>query len=753
MLQLFIPILILILTFIITGIPIIFMKRRYEKSQQTPKNVQTAGASKTAYDSNDPNQFFISAWGWVKRQLSTDTSPVLASTCVFGANEVKCTFPGSSDVLNFKLDADISGSTVIVSGTTSSGGNVPNYNRYQVVSEGDIDDKCYYHIVPPTDDTTLGVPRRQLILGNNLTKLTYTPECIEPNIIDGQAHIRACMGTILFGSQYKPVPQCIDSKGIRREVNYVENYVASCAADDKITTCNSSSQLVYLSIPPNGDATLNVDDFPIYVSVLPALFAFPENEINPIIGVEGKVYFGTVSQDQFSLLISTYSGPPAELFEVGYFDNNLTSSIRGINMRFRHQGSDRYVLAISKTIPSFPPDPPVPPFLLTMPKVSDVANFGICWRSLDVISSQDQSVFTGNSNSYDPQWTLITAAKFKTSIERFHTTLLSLPPADWLTPITDNYTALVSAGKIYAEGQGLLEIISTIVEAFNTKQGSVDIPKIDNMYDAFQTLFYLYYNCSKVSGHPQLEIINFVFNLFNSEFIFVLSSTMIDPDATEPVNIKTLTNAAVLDLIQHLDNMISIVNDPRFTEIKNVLVKISQLPINTSLSALYYLVEIVDLIPRYSTTYQPTFADSWILFRTALVTTGTLLTSDKELYIKIRTPLIQYEQRILEFIVQVQGYADVISFIPSGLIYCEKIQNIPLIPSDIINWIAANQTENPVYRVYRSGATSFEIEQVNITELTYFGLTNLTGQPFVPTSSMKMSTLLGIRSKNDQHII
>lgn len=748
MIELFILVLILILTFIIAGIPIIIMKRRYEKTQQASIKAQTPGASKTEYNSNDPNQFFISAWGWVKRQLTTDALPVLASTCIFGLNEVKCTFPGSSDVLIFKLDADASGSTVIVSGTTSSGGTVSNYTRYQVVSEGDIDDKCYYHIVPPADATTLGVPRRQL--NNSLTKLTYNPDCIEPNIIDGQAHIRACMGTILFGSQYKSIQQCIDSKGIRRDVNYVENYVASCAGQDKISTCNSSSQLVYLSIPPNGDATVNVDDFTIYVSVPQSIFAVPENEIPFISGLSDNTHFLTVAQDQFSLLSSTYSGAPAEIFEASYFDGNLNSSVQGINIRFKNQGSNLYVLAVTKTIPSIPP---VPPFFLTMSKESGVANFGICWRSLDTITTQDQFVFSGNSNSYDPQWTLITAAKFKTSIERFHTTLLSLPPTDWLTPIIDNYTDLVSTGKIYIEGQGLLDIISIIVKAFNTKQGSVAIPEINNMYDAFQTLFYLYYNCTKVSSPPQFQIINFFFNIFNSEFICILSTTMIDPNAIDANNIKNLTNALVLDLIQYINDMISIENDNRFTEIKNVLINISQIPINTSTTALDYIKQVVSLIPQYSTTSQSTFTENWILFRTALVSTATLLAADKELYIKIRTPLIQYEQRILEFIVQAQGYADVVSFIPDGLVYCEKIEKMPLIPTDIINWIATNQTTIPVYRVYRSDTLSFEIEQVNITELTYFGLTNSTGQPFVPTSSMKINTLLGIRSRNDEHII
>jgi hypothetical protein len=759
-LTLFIILGILILAFIVGGIPILLAKKIYTDTQTPAATSAKPGPTSKTITLDDPNSFFISAWGWIVHTPQNADDAELASSCVFNTDStVNCVFADGNYV--FTLDSDAAGVTTIVSGNKITGSSVvpltrEQYLQYSYVNQGNVDTKCKYYYVPPVSDKVLGIPRRQIIINNNnnnpvLSEMQYIPTCMQPNIIDGQRYIRACTGTILFGSRYQALSKCIDAKGIDRPVNYIESYVSSCEP----AACDSTTKLVYLSMAPNNDAAPNTNDAePIYVT-LPPDFGIPDL-------IQASVYTATVKIG-FSYLDTTYHGAESQVFEAEFFDANKQKSNTGVNIRLKNQESDAFVLTIAKFSPGgIPaPDNDPGPLVLMMGKQADVFNNGINWRYIDVQVIQNKSVFSGMASSLDPAWTFIDSTKFKTRIEGFHTTLQTQIPNDWFTPLLTNYNNLVSQNKIYLPEQGLIEIITLMRSEFSALQGIVSggitpsgavLSPINNMFDAFQALFYMYYNSAKHSSIAQLQDISYFYNLYSS-FLGVFSVAMVNEIPGSDLTVKTFIHDHVNSLIPLLDDMNSQHSDQRFVKVRDVLSSIANIPTNTSLTKLEYLKKAVSEIPQNSTTSVPTFSENWVLLRTALVDTGTAFTEDHELYIPCKALIEEYKKEILNLIAGVQGHAEVITYLPGGLTCCGDATSIPLIPTDIINWITENTISNPVYRVYRSDTLSYGIEQLAVIELTYFGLTNLTSDSFIPKSSLDMNAVLGINSKSSGSII
>lgn len=756
--SLFIILGIVIIAFIISGIPILLAKKTYTDSTiGSSSGSSKPGPTSKTINENDPNSFFIASWGWISRTVNSSVE--LAESCVFNADStVNCVFADGNYVLT--LDSDSSGNTTVVSGNKVISGSVTvltreEYLNYSYTNQGNIDTKCKYYYVRPISDTVLGIPRRQLIMTANppLGDLQYDPVCMEPNIIDGQRYIRACTGTILFGSQYQSLTKCIDAKGIDRPTNYTESYVSSCGP----AACNSNIKLMYLSMAPNSDAAPNsVDAETVYVT------------LNPAFGVTDLIpasIYETTLQLGFSYLITTYHGALAQVFEAELFDADKKSSNTGVNIRLKNQESDDFVLTVAKFSPGGVPahDSDPGPLVLMMGKQSDVLNNGINWRYIDFQIIQNKSVFSTTASNLDPAWTFVDAVKFKARIESFHTSLQATSPNDWLTPLMTSYNKLVSQNKIYLPGQGLIEIITIMRQEFSSLQGVVHggitplgaaLSPINNMFDAIQALLYMYYNCVKYGGPVALQDIDFFYNVCNTDFIGIFSTAMLD-DSTNTIDnqVKAFINARVDDLIQHLTDLNNLQADPRFVNVRDVMSDISDIPTNTTLTRLEYLKQAVSKIPQYSTASVPTFSENWVLLRTALIGTGTDFTEDRDLYIPCKTLIEDYKRTILTLIAGVQGHSEVVTYLPGGLTCSGDATQIPLIPADIINWITEHTVSDPVYRVYRSDTTSYGIEKLATVELTYFGLTNLTSDSFIPKSSLDMNAILGINSKSTGSII
>lgn len=731
-------VIILVTAFIVSGTVIIQKKKSWENGSAANDN---SSKSSSANDPRitDPQQYFLSPWGWIVRTESGVVTPV--ATMTFTPPETaEVTISGKT--ITFILGNAADDTTIIRSGQqtlpTAETLSSSELSKYSFVRQGNIDPKCVYSYIPPAGPTILGVGRRSQISTYHV--VPYVPKCIEPNVISGQRIIRLCMGTILFGNKYQAIPQCLDHNSIRRDAGYTESYTDSYTDDCKgVDFCNTDVNLSILKFQPQPGESSQVDKYMTVVT---------STDIN-----NPNFLFALLLHDPIDFTITGGTNGPAQLFEVERFNQNGIASVNGSNYRIKNQNNPKYVMTVDDNGLSS---------TLVMILQTDAVNAGINWRYFPTVNVQNKSVFNNGPSVNSPASTLIDPQKFKVSMTVFHNAIRTVGVGagpNSAKAIIDAYETLVSQNKIYvnsADGseQGIIEIIEIIRTAINVVQGITalvdgstpglaDVP-FNSMYSAFSYLFNTYYTAVNItSPQTRLSFRDFM----NTHLEDIIGITIADQNQSNSIIHDSVTN----NLIPAIDDIITVHSDPRYTALRDVLADIRD--ISTSLAPLQYLKTVVSKIPQYSSTVSPDFTVNWLLIRNALVAAGNLITNDKTLYAFSPTQIEAFKSNILQLIYQFQGHVEVLTTIPQGLFFCEKMTSIPLIPQLIINWFNTNSTTTPVYRVYRSSDIYYSIEKVVVRNLTYFGYDNNSAHIDILKSSLEIENILGINSTIDSSII